>query len=263
MSVVVDKQARYLRRVRRLRRAARRWSVNAGVIGGAAIVLVPYQGLAVVDAVWMAAAGGSAALAAWRWIDLRVALAEPPPPAPDPAVSAERGRRRLESFVAALPGGREALSELRRQRDRVRVRGTAVASGWRRLDQASSAFEGLSPRLGGPAEPAALDALAAERALRELAERIASVEKGMGFATGDTHEALAQAHAALVAQFEQGVAAYEGLVGAAAAYLAEDGQTVEDPSVSRLTDAADLLRGVAAGLAELRSPGPPPPAPAG
>jgi hypothetical protein len=237
--------------------------VLAGTLGGAAVVLAPYHGLGLIDAVWMAAAGGSVALAAWRWLDLQAMLAQPVPPAPDPAIAAQRTRLRVESLVNALPGGRETLRELRRQRQRVLLRDSAVSPGWRRLDKAATALDGLAPRLAGPAEPAVLEAVAAEKALRQTAERVASVERGMGFATGEAATALSQAHAALVAQFEHGVTAYEGLVGAAAAYLAEDGQTISDPSVGRLTEAADLLRGVAAGLAELRSTGQPPPAPAG
>ena len=47
-------------------------------------------------------------------------------------------------------------------------------------------------------------------------------------------------------QFDEGVGAYERLVAAAAGYVAEDGRTgSEHPSVSRLTEASDLLRGVA------------------
>jgi hypothetical protein len=232
--------------------------VLAGLIGGAAVVLAPYQGLGLPDAVWMSAAGGSLALAGWRWVDLRALLAQPPPPPPDPAVVAERTRQRIESFVGGIPGGREAIGELRRHRERAKLRGTAVLPAWRRLDRATAALDGLAPRLGPVAETAVLDAMAAERTLRQLGERAASVEKGMGFAAGENYPGLEQAHGILVTQFEQGVAAYEGLVGAAAAYLAEDGRAVEDQSVSQLTDAANLLRGVAAGLAELRAASQPP-----
>lgn len=49
------------------------------------------------------------------------------------------------------------------------------------------------------------------------------------------------------------MAAYERLVAAAAGYVAEDGRTTgQHPATGRLTEATDLLRGVAAGLAELR-----------
>jgi hypothetical protein len=250
---MADERARHFRRLRRLRRSAQRWSVVAGGFGGAALVLTPYHGLGVPDAFWMAAAGSSVAMAFWRWVDLRSMAALPAPPPPDPAVAGARARQRIEGFVANLPGGREMLGELRRQRDRTKVRGSAVASGWRRLDQASVTLAGLSGRLGGPATDAVLEAAVAERGLRELAERAASVERASRFATGDARPALDEARTALVAQFDEGVAAYEGLVGAAAAYVAEDGRATENPSVSRLNDAAELLRAVAAGFAELRA----------
>jgi hypothetical protein len=250
---MADEQARYYRRMRRLRRSARRWSVLAGTLGGAAVVLTPYAGLGLVDAVWMSAAGGSVALAVWRWLDLRAFAQQPPPSPTDPAVAAARTRDRIEAFVSSVPGGREALGELRRQRDRVKLRGSSVARGSRHLDKAAVALRGLSSRLGGPAEGAVLEAAIAERALRELAERAAGVERGLRFATGETHTALAEAHSVLVEQFERGVAGYEALVGAAAAYVAEDGRVMEHPSVNRLTEATDLLRGIAMGFVELRT----------
>jgi hypothetical protein len=70
---------------------------------------------------------------------------------------------------------------------------------------------------------------------------------------------LEAAHRNLVDQLDGGVTAYERLVAAAAGYVAEDGRVADEhPSVSRLTEATDLLHGVAAGLAELRSLGDPP-----
>ena len=55
-------------------------------------------------------------------------------------------------------------------------------------------------------------------------------------------------------QFSAGVSASERLVAAAAGYVAEDGRAPNDqhPAVGRLMEAADLLRGVADGLSELR-----------
>lgn len=251
MPEVGDARARYFRQLKRLRRSARRWSVLAGGLGGAAIVLTPYAGLGIPDAIWAASAGGSIALAAWRWVDLRALAAQPAPPAPDPALVGQRMRQRLESVVYGLPGGKEMLGELRRQRDRARVRGSAVADAWRRLDRAALALQGLSSQLTGPGEVAVLEATVAERALRELGERAAGVERGMRF--GGAEMGIAEAHGTLVQQFEQGVTAYEELVGAAAAYVAEDGRsTLEHPSVGRLTEATDLLRGIAYGFVELR-----------
>jgi len=59
---MTDPRTRHLRRLRRLRNSARRWTVLAGLFGGASAVLVPYQGLGWPDAVWTALCGGSAAL---------------------------------------------------------------------------------------------------------------------------------------------------------------------------------------------------------
>ena len=248
---MVDERSRHGRRLRRLRRATRRWSVLAGALGGAAAVLTPYSGLGLIDAFWAAAAGGSVILAGWRWMDYRALAAQPVPPALDPAVAADRARSRVEAFVAGFPGGREALGELRRQAGWIRLRGSAVASGWSRLDRAAAVLNSLALRPGGPGETAVLEAAVAERGLRELAKRAAGVERGLAY--GGSHESLGQALNALVAQFEQGVTAYEDLVGAAAAYVAEDGRTTrEHPSMSRLTEATDLLRGIALGFAELR-----------
>lgn len=248
---MVDERARYSRRLRRLRRASRRWSVLAGTLAGAVAVVAPYSGLGLADAFWAAAAGGSVVVASWRWVDYRALASQPVPPALDPAV-ATRAWGRAEAFVAGFPGGREALAELRRQVDRARLRGSAVASGWRRLDWAAAVLNGLALRPGGPGETAVLEAAVAERELRELAKRVAGVERGLLY--GGSPESLSQAVSTLVTQFEQGVTAYEDLVGAAAAYVAEDGWARrEHPAVSHLAEATDLLRGITLGLAELRN----------
>src|SRR5689334_22683333 len=123
----MDERAKYFKRVRRLRASARRWTVLAGTLGGASAVLVPYAGLGAGDAAWAAAAGGSAALAVWRWLDFRALAAQPaPPPAAAPA---------LGTFLTRLPAGRAALDELHRHRTRFRLRGSAVAGSWQRLDR--------------------------------------------------------------------------------------------------------------------------------
>ena len=74
-------------------------------------------------------------------------------------------------------------------------------------------------------------------------------------APAESRAPLGIAHSDLIAQVSDGVSAYERLVAAAAGYLAEDGRTGAkylDSATTRLTEAADLLRGVSAGLAELR-----------
>ncbi|GAB3801821.1 phage shock envelope stress response protein PspM [Micromonospora zhanjiangensis] len=255
---MADLRARHHRRLRRLRRAARRWTVLAGTLGGATAVLTPYAGLGLPDAFWAAAAGGSAALALWRWSDLRALAARPEPPAADPALAGQRARARLVAAVETVPAGRGALAEVRRQRARLALRGTAAAGPWARLDAASAALTGLAARLTGPADPAVLEATVAERSLRDLAHRVAGVERALRIAPADSRSALAAAHRTLVEQLDGGVGAYERLVTAAAGYVAEDGRAgAEHPSVHPLTEATDFLRGVADGLAELRTPADP------
>ncbi|HEX5597693.1 MAG TPA: hypothetical protein VFX61_17000 [Micromonosporaceae bacterium] len=245
---------RYFRRLRRLRRSARRWSVLASALGGATAVFVPYAGLGPHDAIWAAAAGGSTALALWRWSDLRALAAQPVPAEPDPALAAERSRARLVAMVNRVPGGRDVLQTLRRQRDRALLQGSAAAEPWRRLDRAAVTLAGLADRLTGSAAPALTEATQAERSLRELAHRVASVEKALRLAPDDSRGHLVELHRGLTGQLTEGVTAYERLVGAAAAYVAQETDaTREEIDVPRLTAASDLLHGVAAGLAELRT----------
>ena len=256
-----DPRARYFRRLRRLRRSARRWSVFAGGLGGAAAVLTPYAGVGLPDAAWAGFAGAAAALSFWRWSDLRQLARQPAPEPIDPAVAGDQARARLVAAVQRLPAGRTALAEVRRQRARLTLRGSAVAGPWRRLDRAALTLGGLAGRLGGPAESAVLEAAVAERGLRDLAQRAVTVERALRFAPPDTRPALQDAHGALVEQLEGGVCAYERLVAAAAGYVAEDGRTATEstPTAARLSEAADLLRNIATALADLRTPTPSPP----
>ncbi|WP_422734062.1 phage shock envelope stress response protein PspM [Micromonospora sp. WMMD558] len=253
---MADERTRYFRRLGRLRRSARRWSVLAGGLGGAAAVLTPYAGLGLPDAAWAAGAGGAVALAAWRWIDLRALTARPAPPPLDPAEAAARSRARLVAAVERLPVGPGVLAEVRRMRSRVALRGTSAAEPFARLDRAALTFAGMTTRLTGLAEPAVSEAAAADRSLRDLAARVASVERALRLAPPDARAPLAEAHAALSAQLESGVAAYERLVVAAAGYVAENARPgTEHPAAARLTEATDLLHGVASALAELRGVG--------
>ncbi|MFY1619937.1 phage shock envelope stress response protein PspM [Micromonospora sp. WMMD736] len=253
---MADERTRYFRQLGRLRRSARRWSVLAGGLGGAAAVLTPYAGLGLPDAAWAGAAGSAVALAAWRWIDLRALAARPAPPALDPAEAAARSRARLVAAVERLPVGSGVLAEVRRVRSRVALRGTTAGQQWARLDRASLTLAGMAPRLTGLAEPAVREAADADRSLRELANRVASVERALRLAPTDARAPLADAHATLTAQLEGGVAAYERLVVAAAGYLAEDARPEPThPAADRLTEATDLLHGVASALAELRAGG--------
>ncbi|MEV8512901.1 hypothetical protein [Dactylosporangium sp. NPDC051484] len=240
-------RTKHLKRLRKLHRSARGWSVRAGLLTGATAVLVPYSGLGLADAFWAAAAGGSIAVAVWRWIDYRAFRALPVPPEPDPALAGAVARDKLVGLVQRLPAGRTAVAEYDRQREAFKLRGLTVAEPWRRLDRASGMLSGLVGRLGPAAETAVLDAAVAERQLRDLAQRCASVERAMRI--GPAGEGLRPAHWALSEQLEQGVTAYEQFVTAAAGCVAED-----STAVGSLTDATAFLRGVAEGLADLRNP---------
>jgi hypothetical protein len=242
----MDERTKHGRQLRRLRAAARRWSVLAGMLVGTAAVLTPYEGLAVGDAGWAAAAGGSVVLAVWRWADYRAYAARPVPTA-----DANRVTARVEAFLVGVPWGRELVSGLRRHVERGPLRGSAVAPGWARLDRAAAILGNLAPRPSSPTEAAMLEAATAERGLRQLAKRTAGLERGRSYV--GQHESFDRSLTALISQFEQGVQAYEDLVGAAVACAVEEGRANPDhQSLSRLTEAADLLRGVAQGFAELR-----------
>ncbi|MBQ1049364.1 hypothetical protein KBX50_12945 [Micromonospora sp. C51] len=252
--MAADERTRYFRRLSRLRGSARRWSVLAGGLGGATAVLTPYAGLGLADAAWAAAAGAATALAAWRWVDLRALAAQPAPPPLDPAQVAARNRARLVAAVERLPAGAGVLAEVRRVRSRTALRGTAAAQPWERLDRAAATMAAMAGRLTGLAEPAVAEASAAEQSLRELANRVASVERAVRLAPADAKPPLAEAHQALTGQLETGVAAYERLVVAAAGYLAEEYRPeTEHPAAARLTEATDLLHGFASALSELRT----------
>lgn len=250
---MTDQRARHFRRLRKLRRSARRWSVLAGGLGGAAAVLTPYAGLGLADAAWTAAAGASAALALWRWSDLRALAARPAPPPSDPALVAQQRQARLIGALESWPVGAGVVAEVRRHRVRLALRGTAAAQLWDRLDRAAQTLSGLAGRLTGPAEAAVRDAADAEYALRGLADRLAGLQRVLRFAPDDARASLESVHRELLTQLDGGVAAYERLVTAVAGYLAEEGHGAgEHPAVVRLTEASDLLQGIAAGLAELR-----------
>ena len=255
--MAADERSKHLRRLRRLRRSARGWSVRAGLLAGATTVLIPYHGLGLADAAWAAAAGGSVALAAWRWIDLRALASRPVPDPPTPELAAAMATQKMVNVVRRLPAGQAAVDELYRQRALFRMRGLAAAEHWRRLDRASATLAGLRPQLRGSAVTVVQDAPLAEQSLRELAERCASIERAMRTVGGGAAEPLAEAHLALIAQLADGVGAYERLVGAAAAYLAEDSRLPGPvPAVSGLAEAAELLRCVAESLSELRRTAP-------
>jgi hypothetical protein len=247
----MDERTRYFRRLRKLRGGARRWSVIGGGLAAATAVLTPYAGIGIPDAIWAAAAGGSVALAVWRHRDHRELAAIEPPPALPPQLPGAK----LVAAVERFPAGKSMINEVRRQRERYALRGSAVARSWDRLDRASGTLHNLSARLTGPGSEAVLEAASAEEWLRDLGQRAASVERAIPLSPADQQAALRTSHESLSAQFEDGVTAYERLVAAAASWVAEDGQPVADdrhPSFFRLIEATDRLRGLADGLSELR-----------
>ncbi|MEU4241531.1 hypothetical protein [Actinoplanes sp. NPDC026619] len=249
----MDERTRYFRRLRRLRNSARRWSVMGGGLVAATAVLTPYSGIGIADAIWAGAAGSSVALAWWRWSDHRALAALPAPPAPDPALAGQR----LTAAIERFPAGRTMINEMRRQKNRYALRGTAVALAWDRLDRASATLTALAGRLSGPGEAAVLEAAVAEQWLRDLGQRVATVERALPLAPPDKKSALEQSHAGLADQFTDGVDAYERLVAAAASYVAEDGHPFTEgrhPALNGLVDATDRMRGLAEGLAELKRP---------
>jgi hypothetical protein len=254
---MADPRAKYFSRLRRLRGSARRWSVISGALICAAVVLLPYQGIGMPDVLWAAAAGGATALTWWRWSDFRVLAAQDAPPELDPAVRAAHTQMRIESVIGRIPIGRTAIKEMHRVSHLSKLRGSSAAPAGARLDRASKALAGLASRLTGPTSDVMLEANLAERALRDLAERIASVERAMKMPPGpDGGSALASAHEDLVSRFTAGVGTYEGLVSAAASYVAEDGRLGEPIAIGRLIEATDRLRGVASGMSDLRATDP-------
>jgi hypothetical protein len=249
--MAADPQAKHLGRLRRLRASARRWSVTAGTLGAATVVLLPYGGgVGLADVFWAAGAGGATALAWWRWSDHRALAAQPVPPPLDPATRAIANQHRIESLVSKLPIGRSAVAEMHRVAHLQRLRGSQAAPVGSRLDHAVKTLGVLAPRLS----PDVLtEARGAELGLRELAERCAAVERALKMPGDPIHKSqLETAHGELVEHLTEGVAAYEGLVAAAASYVAADARVLDPFAMSQLTEASDRLRGVAEGLAEFR-----------
>lgn len=244
-----DPRTRHLRRLNRVHRSARRWTAVAASFGGAAAVLVPYAGLGAPDAVWAAAAGGSAVLAVFRWRDHRRVAGLP---LPEPLPPDQQGYSAFERMLRGHPVGRSVSDELRRARDRIGFRDSAAAAAWQRLERAARAMPALAERLPASASESAVEGLAVEAVLRDLAYRIRDVERGIAAAPRDAREPLVSARDALVAQLTEGVDGYERLVAAAAECVAEGARSVDNAAAHRLTEATDRLVGFAGGLGELR-----------
>jgi hypothetical protein len=244
----MDERTRYFRRLRRLRGSARRWTVLGGGLAGVTVVLVPFQGIGALDAVWAGLAGASAVLAGWRWSDAKALAALPAPDPPDPALAGDRWL----SALAQVPGGYQLAEGIRRQRTRGALRGSIATGAWERLDRTSRTMRELGRRLRADEADAAREAASVERELRELTDRVGSIEQALRVAPAEARPALEELRADHIARLEQGVAAYEQFVVAAAGYLSEAARTGSSPALPSLTDATERLRGMTAGLAELR-----------
>src|SRR4051812_37815908 len=120
---MASERTKHLKRLRKLHRSARGWSVRAGLLTGATAVLVPYSGLGLADAFWAAAAGGSIAITWWRWVALRASRPLPVPAEPDPALAGAQARDKLVGLVQRLPAGRTAVAEFDRHRESFKLRG--------------------------------------------------------------------------------------------------------------------------------------------
>jgi hypothetical protein len=241
-----------LRKLRRRRRAARRWSVTAGLFGGAAAVLVPYQGLGPLDAIWAGLFGASAVLTVFRWTDYR-SLAK--------ALPAQQEQLALHG-TAALALEAQTFADgiartVRRKRGAAQFRRSAAGPAFARLERAAQALDGLAPQLAGPGREAMDDVHDSQRTLRELAERIRSVEQSMSIAPSQRRSSLADGHRSMVARLETGVTAYEDMVGAAASVIAEqsaldDVVGADSVTVHRLSEATTRLHALADGIGEMR-----------
>lgn len=246
---VRDERTRHYRRLRRLRGAARRWTVAAGGLVGVTAVLVPYQGVGAIDAVWAGLAGGAVVLAWLRWTDARALAAQPAPDPPDPAQTDDRWL----SMLAQLPGGHQLAENIQRQRIRAGLRGSPAAGAWERLDRSAQTLRQLAGRLRGYEPEALTEAAQVERELRALTERVVSLERAVRVAPAEARPPLQRLRDDHLRHLDDGVDGYEQFVVAAAGYLSESAQVGEpEPVVANLTHATDRLRGVTAALVELR-----------
>jgi len=243
-----------LRRVGRLRRSFRRWTVLGAGLTGAAAVLTPYAGLGLPDAAWAAGAGVSVALAVFRWRDYRMLAAQPLPPERPQVGAGEAVRQAMRAALAANPIARAAVDEVGRRAERRKYAGSAAAEPMSRL---AAAVRTLDDVRDGPRTEVVDEALGeaadGERALRDLAHRLLTVERALRFAGPDARPALGQARDTVTGQLSDGVQTFERLAAATAA-AAASGAGEDTVAQYRLGEAADRMAAFAAGLAELREP---------
>jgi hypothetical protein len=189
--------------------------------------------------VWGAAATGTATLAALRWRE-DWTLRHSPVPVPVPAVGTVSGFA-LGGAAVGLAGRAVVMFE---------ARGSSAAPLLRRLDRASRAMGAVVARLGDGAADTRRESADAARLLREAASRLVAVERAAAVAPADARRRLDESSLRLRTGLADGVAAYERLVGAAAECVAAAHDGEEVAVATRLADATDRLRGLAAGVAE-------------
>lgn len=133
--------------------------------------------------------------------------------------------------------------------------GSAAHAPLVRLGAREQALAELLGVLGPLAGEAWAEACSAAAALRRLANQILVLESARRGVPADAGPGLDIALAALQLRLEEGVSAYDLLVGAAAdAVTATAGGHGDDAmAVRRLEEAADSLAGLARGLRELRT----------
>ncbi|CAM3206090.1 phage shock envelope stress response protein PspM [Stackebrandtia soli] len=249
----------HLKRLRSRKRAARRWSVLAGLFGGVSAVAVPLGGLTAVDAVWTGLFGASAIFAAFRWSDYR-ALAKASPQ--DQQRLNEVGVGALTMEAHAVAG--QLAGKFRKGRLGAQFRRSAAGPGYSRLADCAAALDQIEPQLPEHARETVEQAHGAARELKSLAERIRGMEQTLDVTPPHRRSALEESHAAMVDQFNAGVSAYEELVAACAEVLGQhsaltgSGHSGADLTMTQLDDATMRLRGFADAIAEMRqhrSPG--------
>lgn len=240
------------KKLRRRFRAARRWTVLSGLFGGATAILVPYAGLGGLDAIWAALTGASVGMAALRWFDYKALSRSLPEEA---ARLTQHGHYTLAGELNNV--AEAAAGVLHRKRTQTQFRGSAASGPYERLEAASRAYSEIISRLDGPAREAVDDVSDVEEQLRGLCHQVRGLERSLNVAPPQQRAGLAEGHRQLVGRLESGVQAYESMVAGAAQIMAENGTLPgavhgEDMVVRRLTDAADRLKGFAAGLGEMR-----------
>lgn len=244
---LTDPRARHLRKLRRRLRSARTWTVWASTFGGAALVAVPYAGLGWPDIFWAGTAGGSLAVALFRWSDYRSVKALPvPEPVPQRPAS-----ERITKALAPVVGPNIVNLFDRPRRISVKPISAAAPAAYR-LNSVARRLPELLGRLGPHAGDTAREAAGAHEALREVAIRVNVIEKTLPVVPPESRASLLAARADLVSQLDDGAVAYEQLASAAAECVAALARGGDKLAVTRLTEAGDKIAGLAKGLVEVK-----------